>query len=586
MKYLFTFLLLVVFSFQMMAQKTYLELIVSPDNVEVGEQITITVKSDIGGNFDIELPPELEQGYSVVKGMKQEMDYTSGRFISLYYLSKDGTFTKPGKYIIGPASIRKGGKILKSNTVSITVTKASNSNGGSNNLAKQPSSIPQKNNTSQPAFGIVELSKKKVYEGEALLAKSFVYARFRPTHLDNYQTYEMLDIMDAHSLDNGTQINLEEKNVNGESLFTFSMDSKLVFPIKKGKHAIKPFQIELKSGFRGFTFKSNPVSYEVIPLPKKAPSSFKGGVGDFSISRYIDSKKFKQGDVVQLVLEVKGKGNLHLLQEPSLNLPKSIQVYGDPVIKEDYHFGRAGAEGVIKYIFNIQLLDSGKVTIPEMDYAFFNVNKEQYITLKNGAIQLDIDGDPNFALITDLYKSDSTLNELDDEVLTDSEKKPNRETSNFNFLILSLLVLLILIIFILLYFLYKKKRSNDSKQEIDKVETIKSPTKNDEKFDLTLYLDSIGELYKNNDNEEFYKLIQITLINLLKDKLGIDQTTFISNSELINILKSKQEDQFYTDEFSFLLASSESARYGMLLNEQEKEDFYKRFNTLFSNLNS
>jgi hypothetical protein len=580
MKYLFTFLALVVLSFQLMAQKTYLELVVSPDNVEVGEQVTITVKSDIGGNFDIQLPSELEQGYSVVKGMKQEMDYTSGRFISLYYLSKDGVFSKPGKYIIGPASIRKGGKLFKSNTVSVTVSKASNSN----NLAKQPSVNIQKKNSSQPAFGIVDLSKKKVYEGEALIAKSFVYARFRPTHLENYQTYEMLDIMDAHSLDKGTQINLEEKNINGESMFTFSMDSKLVFPIKKGIHTIMPFQIELKSGFRGFTFKSNPVSYEVIPLPKKAPSSFKGGVGEFSVSRYIDAEKYKQGDVVQLVFEVKGKGNLHLLQEPSLNLPKSIQVYGDPVIKEDYHFGRGGVEGFIKYTYNIQLLDSGKVMIPEMDYSFFNVSKEEYITLKNGSIQLEIEGDPNFALITDLYKSDSTLIEIGDEVLTEVESNSNKQAKGFNYIFASLLVFLVLIIIVLLLVLFKKKRLNDTQHIKEEVDMPKESVKNNVDFNLTTNLDSIRELYNDNENEEFYKLIQKTIIYSLKDKLGIDRNTFISNADLLTMLRTKQTDQSYIDEISFLLEKTESARYGMVLLESEKDEFYSRFQNFFSNI--
>ena len=112
----------------------------------------------------------------------------------------------------------------------------------------------------------------------------------------------------------------------------------------------------------------------------------------------------------------------------------------------------------------------------------------------------------------------------------------------------------------------------------------KESVKNNVDFNLTTNLDSIRELYNDNENEEFYKLIQKTIIYSLKDKLGIDRNTFISNADLLTMLRTKQTDQSYIDEISFLLEKTESARYGMVLLESEKDEFYSRFQNFFSNI--
>ena len=61
-------------TFNLFAQQADLELIVSSEDVAVGEQVTVTVKSNVSGNIKIKFPPEFNEGYSVVNGMKQEMD--------------------------------------------------------------------------------------------------------------------------------------------------------------------------------------------------------------------------------------------------------------------------------------------------------------------------------------------------------------------------------------------------------------------------------------------------------------------------------------------------------------------------------
>ena len=45
-------------TFKIFAQQANIELIVSSENVAVGEQLTVTVKYNVSGNIKINFPPE------------------------------------------------------------------------------------------------------------------------------------------------------------------------------------------------------------------------------------------------------------------------------------------------------------------------------------------------------------------------------------------------------------------------------------------------------------------------------------------------------------------------------------------------
>jgi len=569
-------LFVILLSIQAYAQKPFIELSVSTEEVSVGEQLMFTAKSNLGGNIAIEFPSDFEKGYSMINGMKQEIDYTSGRFVSLYYVSKDGTFEKPGVYTVGPAVISRGGKTYKSNLITIRVVKGnSQSSQGSNTVN------PSVSNQKSPAFGVIKLSKQKVYEGEPLTATAHIYARFHPTHLENYAPFEMKDVMDAHALNSKSQINLEQKVYNGEQFFTFSLDPKLVFPVKKGPHTIKPFSLDLKNGIRGFNFKSNTPTYEVIPLPSNAPLSFKGGVGTYSVTRYLEGNKFKQGDVVVLKVEVKGGANIHLLQEPALNLPPSIQVYGDPIIKENYQFGNRGAEGTITYTYNVQLLDSGKLIIPPMKYSYFSLNKEEYITLENPTIDVDVKGDPNFALMTDLFTTDS-IDNGGNEVLVDNtivHKKEKRLDPTL-FIVGGLALFSIILLLLLI-------RKNNKKDQVKQEEEI---LKEDLKEEVIPYspandIKELELLYEQGvDSDLFYKKIQLIIYSLVKQKSQLEMCSVLSVAKSKELLQAMNYNASLVDNVDRILKTCDGARYGMAINIDERNELYTLFNRSISDL--
>jgi hypothetical protein len=312
-----------------LAQKPMVLLDIDPKEAEPGEILTVTVKSNIQGELDIELPTGFVHGYNVMNGMEQEMDYNTGKLITYYYMSQTGAMNKEGTFTFGPAYIKKGSKVYRSNTVSVTIKKEVNSNQYSDEITNKQ--------LKQPAFGVIETSKKTIYEGEPVVFNAKVYAHFSPSHLENYQGYSISGVIDKHDVGNNQRILVEETKFKGIRLYTFTYDKNVVFPTGTGKIDVEPYKLILRRGYESVPITSSGTLIEVKPLPS-APSDFAGGVGVFSIERTINGSSFDQGEVFTMTITISGTGNIHNLLEPKLQLPKGFIVYGDPVVKEESHF--------------------------------------------------------------------------------------------------------------------------------------------------------------------------------------------------------------------------------------------------------
>ena len=108
-------------SLNVSAQKPIVLLEVEPKEAEVGEMLTITIKSNVQGEVDIDFPSGFVHGYNIMNGMEQEVDYNTGKVVTYYYLSQTGAMPKAGAFKIGLASIKKGNKVYGSNILIITI---------------------------------------------------------------------------------------------------------------------------------------------------------------------------------------------------------------------------------------------------------------------------------------------------------------------------------------------------------------------------------------------------------------------------------------------------------------------------------
>ena len=87
------------------AQRPLVQLEVSPKEAEIGQSITITVKANVQGELEVDLPKSFESGNSTMSSMQQEIDYNTGKVVTYFIHSENGSFTRSGSYTVGPAYV-------------------------------------------------------------------------------------------------------------------------------------------------------------------------------------------------------------------------------------------------------------------------------------------------------------------------------------------------------------------------------------------------------------------------------------------------------------------------------------------------
>ncbi|XOV66902.1 MAG: BatD family protein [Fluviicola sp.] len=353
---------------------------INPGTAEVGETFEITVTSAKSGNVDFgELPDAFVQDYAIQQGTSQ-YQAPNGKMTIQHYYTISGIIKKPGNYTFGPVTVTSGNKTYLSNTVVINISQKVKMKGG-HITSRQ---------LRDPAFGTIEVNKTTIYEGEPLLVRAKIYARYKPTHINNYQPYDMDGALLKHAVGNNNQLKTIVENFHGENLYAIDYDKNILFPATVGKIKIEPYKLNLHQGYQNFPIESGSMTVNILPLPGNPPKDFIGGVGSFDISRVLSETKFDQGDVITMTIKVSGVGNLHNITEPQLNLPKGFSQYGDPQVKEEFSIGVRGSEGSITYEYNIEVVASGPTKLPPTTITYFDPVLKQYITAESSEDSLDI----------------------------------------------------------------------------------------------------------------------------------------------------------------------------------------------------
>lgn len=547
---------LLLFSGVVLAQKPMVLLDIDPKEAEPGEILTVTIKSNIQGELNIELPSGFIHGYNVMNGMEQEMDYNTGKLITYYYMSQTGAMNKEGTFTFGPANIKKGSKVYRSNTVSVTIKKQANSTQyGGEITSKQ---------LRQPAFGIIETSKKTIYEGEPVIVNAKVYSHFSPSHLENYQGYSISGVIDKHDVGNNQRILVEETKVKNINLYCFTYDKNVVFPTGTGKVDIDPYKLILRRGYESVPLTSSGSRVEVLPLPS-APSDFAGGVGSFSIERVVNGSTFKQGEVFTMTIAINGTGNIHNLLEPKLQLPKGFIVYGDPVVKEDITFTSKGAEGSVSYEYNIQITSFGDITLPGTTFSYFDPTKERYIRISSDDHTLEVKKDIHFKQDPEQKEVENTFVEKQKIGPMRTEQEVYTEYSLYDSTAFWIGLGTPLAIALMLGFVFVKR---DDNQDVRKQKSELKRTQEQ----ANQLLQTARSAYLSGDHLAYYTSIEKCIQRSVSKFIFEDEDRSISKQEIISGLEQKNVDPLTVSRLKLILDRCEQARYGMGVDLTETAD--------------
>lgn len=266
--------------------------------------------------------------------------------------------------------------------------------------------------TTEPqVFVQTEISKDKIIKGEQLVVSYYFYARIRVADASP-EKYPELPAFLKEELEVPRPMMPERVQRNGVLYDRFLVARYAAYALKEGKLTVDPLVIKyayipqmdldfedmdpLQSFFGRMTPKQavargQPLSVEVLPLPADGkPETFTGGVGEFSVSSAVDKYQVRANEALNLKVKVEGRGNLAAIGEARVQWPADLEVY------DSKGTAKVGKAGVGEKLFEYVLIPRapGKLTLPAMEFAFFDPVQKKYYTRKAEPVEIEV-GEPS-----------------------------------------------------------------------------------------------------------------------------------------------------------------------------------------------
>ncbi|MBO7169451.1 MAG: protein BatD, partial [Rikenellaceae bacterium] len=328
--------------------------VVAPGAVQMGElfriEFVVNAKAD---KFEA---PTFE-GLDVMAG--PSTSYSSSTSIVNGEISKNVSYTytyvvqanSEGTATISAATVEVDDEKYSTHELSIAVVDEKNSEPaavGQGGTTATPKERKTKGIGKDDVFVAVHLDKSKVYKGEPVRATIKLYTRTQLSGVESpkFPTFNGFWMQELK----GTEYTWQSEAYNGKVYDTHILQEYLLYPQQVGQLTIEPAELTVvarivtQSASRQSMFDDffgsmdmvqevrKPLSsgsqvVEVLELPSDAPRSFAGAVGHFTLDAVLPADQINANSSATYTVKVSGRGNLPLIQAPTLSLPTSFEQY-------------------------------------------------------------------------------------------------------------------------------------------------------------------------------------------------------------------------------------------------------------------
>ncbi len=547
-----------------------------PSRVTAGEnfrlQYTINTR-DVDGRLQLgDIPDALEVVYGPSVSQQESYNMVNGHTSS----SSSITYTymlmgvKNGTYTIPPARINVGGTTLTSESAKVTVVGNATQGGGGTKFHQEEDHQPKMQGagtpvTSSDLFIRVSANKTHVHEQEPILLTYKVYTLVELTQLNG----KMPELTGFHSqeVELPQQKDFHVENVNGRNYRCVTWSQYVMYPQMTGKleipsitfkgivvqenRSVDPFEAFFNGGSGYVEVKRDIVApgltIQVDSLPER-PADFSGGVGKFNISAQVENQEVNAGDPVKIRVVVGGTGNLKLLKQPEIKLPKDFDKY-DPEVTDKTKLTSNGVEGNMVYDYIIVPRNQGNYTIPPIQLVYYDTSANAYKTVETQPINLSVapgDATATVSDFTDMSNKDIRPIKKGKTKLHKSGEFFFESTSYWVYICVPLLI------FITLLALFRRRA-------IERADIIKMKAKNANKV-ATRRLRTANRLMMNGENNLFYDEVLKAIWGYVGDKLNMPEEE-LSRDNVCEKLEAQGVDQQTLDKLISALDECEYERY-------------------------
>ena len=548
---------------------------VSKTKLGLNERLRIDFVMNMDGdNF---MQPSFE-GFRIIAGPSQQVSqsWVNGKSsfekVYSYYLLPQ----QKGNLIIKQAAIEYNGQIYKTSPIKITVTNAVQEERDPNDVTQ----ISADDNIHL----VADISKTNPYINEPITVVYKLY--FDPSiGIRNSRELDKPKYNDFWSQNiEIKQFVAEEAMFQGKRCAVVVLKKIVLYPQKSGKLVIEPLSLDLdlelptnrRDMFGRFQVVNDnkrvsagakTIFVKALPEAGK-PADFSGAVGKFDFRVTPSKTNLKNGESLDLLVSVTGKGNMKLFNLPKPVVPNSLEMY-DPVHDEKVNTSLAGMSGKISDSYTIIPQFKGKYPIKPMQFSYFDLGSGSYKTITSPEIMINVLDGPS--------ANDQVANAtpgVQKNVISGSEqfkyiklKSEFVSMKNDDFFgsktFYSLLFLPFLMLPLIVLF-KKKKEALDSDVFGNRI-----------KMNNRLAKKYLSEAKKQiNNKEPFYVALEKAMHNFLKAKLHIE-TSDMSKSNIQQLLASKNVNAQTIIDFIDLTENCELARFAQSSSTAIQQDFDK-----------
>jgi BatD DUF11 like domain len=284
------------------------------------------------GEFNVVSGPNKMNSMNMVNGVAS----SSESYSYVLQAKKEGVFT------LGVATITAKGQLMRTDPLSISVTKG------------KKQTIAATGSGKDDVFIRAEASSLEGRVGQQLIVDYKLYTRVNLSGVSRiseatYDGFYKLDVNDYTRADTRVEM-------GGKMYLTRTLQRIALFPQKEGTLGIEPLTLQVSivkenqgRGGRdedpfGQFFSSpdleqkvvtaNALIFNIKPLPVNPPPSFTGGVGDFKTAFSLSKTEATTDDALSLRLTIFGNGDAKRWVAPKIAPVDGLEIYEPKVLKE------------------------------------------------------------------------------------------------------------------------------------------------------------------------------------------------------------------------------------------------------------
>lgn len=364
---------------------------------EVGETVVLTITLRATTLRSPEIDEPSLTGFEIIASSDRSSFRFSTTAGSVREFSRQYTLrvATAGQLTIPPLRVSVDGSLYETEALQLT--------------AAEPSAMARLPDSLEPEAGeevAVRLwvDPETAYVGQQVTMT--VAAFFDPlvrNRLQRQPEYRPPDVHGFWIADLPGPIRPERRTVGGRTYFV-QIFRRALFPLSTGRVQIPAAAViyEVRRGLiyapETFHVESSPVVVTILPTPEEGrPENYAGAVGSYEAGAFFDRSEVAAGEAINLVLEVRGTGNLRALPRPELPALAGIRVY-EGAEEAEIEFRGTEFAGHKRFSWVLIPERAGQYVIPELELPHFDPASASYRRARTEPMALNVQRAPTLPI--------------------------------------------------------------------------------------------------------------------------------------------------------------------------------------------